>query len=161
VGTLTNKNVASNKTISVGTLNLANGGGGGLAANYTLTGGTHLLTINKKPVNITGTRTYNAAVTVLPVDLTIGGLVGGESISLTGQGSIADKNVGSGKTITLNTLTLNDGSIATHIASNYTFTGGTHTFDITQAPLSISASRQYDGTVNDSPPCNPETLIIE
>ena len=148
VGTLADKNVAANKTIGVGTLSLADGGGGGLAANYTLSSGTHLLTINKKPVSITGTRTYDATTATLPTDLTIGGLVGGESLSLTGQGTIADQNVGAGKTITLNTLTLNDGANPTHLASNYTFTGGTHTFDVTQAPLSISGSRQYDGTVN-------------
>ena len=147
-GTLADKNVAANKTIGVGTLSLADGGGGGLAANYTLSSGTHLLTINKKPVSITGTRTYDATTATLPTDLTIGGLVGGESLSLTGQGTIADQNVGAGKTITLNTLTLNDGANPTHLASNYTFTGGTHTFDVTQAPLSISGSRQYDGTVN-------------
>ena len=148
VGTLADKNVAANKTIGVGTLSLADGGGGGLAANYTLSSGTHLLTINKKPVSITGTRTYDATTATLPTDLSIGGLVGGESLSLTGQGTIADQNVGAGKTITLNTLTLNDGANPTHLASNYTFTGGTHTFDVTQAPLSISGSRQYDGTVN-------------
>ena len=147
-GTLADKNVATNKTIGVGTLSLADGGGGGLAANYTLSSGTHLLTINKKPVSITGTRTYDATTATLPTDLSIGGLVGGESLSLTGQGTIADQNVGAGKTITLNTLTLNDGANPTHLASNYTFTGGTHTFDVTQAPLSTSGSRQYDGTVN-------------
>ena len=148
VGTLADKNVAANKTIGVGTLSLADGGSGGLAANYTLSSGTHLLTINQKPVSITGTRTYDATTATLPTDLTIGGLVGGESLSLTGQGTIVDQNVGAGKTITLNTLTLNDGANPTHLASNYTFTGGTHTFDVTQAPLSISGSRQYDGTVN-------------
>ena len=148
VGTLADKNVASNKTVGVGTLSLADGGGGGLAANYTLSSGTHLLTINQKPVSITGTRAYDATTVTLSTDLSIGGLVGGETISLSGQGTIADKNVGTGKTITLNTLTLNNGANPTHLASNYTFTGGTHTFDVTQAPLSISGSRQYDGTVN-------------
>ena len=148
VGTVADKNVATNKTISVGTLNLADGGSGGLAANYTLSSGTHLLTINQKPVSITGTRTYDATTSTLPTDLTIGGIVGGETLSLTGQGTIVDKNVGTGKTITLNTLSLNDGSNPTHLASNYTFTGGTHTFNITKAPLSISGSRQYDGTQN-------------
>ena len=146
VGTVADKNVAPAKTINVGTLSLGNGGGGGLAANYTLSSGTHLLTINQKPVSITGTRTYDATTTTLPTNLSIGGLVGGETLSLTGQGTIVDKNVGTGKTITLNTLTLNDGSNPTHLASNYTFTGGTHTFNITKAPLSISGSSQYDGT---------------
>ena len=87
----------TNKTIGVGTLSLADGGGGGLAANYTLSSGTHLLTINKKPVGITGTRTYDATTATLPTDLSIGGLVGGESLSLTGQGTIADQNVGASK----------------------------------------------------------------
>ena len=91
VGTLADKNVAANKTIGVGTLSLADGGSGGLAANYTLSSGTHLLTINKKPVSITGTRTYDATTATLPTDLSIGGLVGGESLSLTGQGTIAIK----------------------------------------------------------------------
>ena len=145
VGTLADKNVAANKTIGVGTLSLANGGGGGLAANYTLSSGTHLLTINKKPVSITGTRTYDATTATLPTDLTIGGLVGGESLSLTGQGTIADQNVGAGKTITLNTLTLNDGANPTHLASNYTFTGGTHTFDVTKRNLTFSGTKVYDG----------------
>ena len=145
VGTVADKNVATNKTISVGTLSLADGGSGGLAANYTLSSGTHLLTINQKPVSITGTRTYDATTTTLPTDLTIGGLVGGETLSLTGQGTIVDKNVGTGKTITLNTLTLNDGSNPTHLASNYTFTGGTHTFDVTQRAITFSGTKVYDG----------------
>ena len=79
MGTLADKNVATNKTIGVGTLSLADGGSGGLAANYTLSSGTHLLTINQKPVSITGTRTYDATFTTLPADLSVGGLVGGES----------------------------------------------------------------------------------
>ena len=87
-GTLADKNVASNKIVGVGTLSLADGSNGGLAGNYTLSSGTHLLTINQKPVNITGTRAYDATAVTLPTDLSIGGLVGGESISLTGQGSI-------------------------------------------------------------------------
>ena len=31
-----------------------------LASNYTLSGGTHQLTINQAPISFTGTRTYNA-----------------------------------------------------------------------------------------------------
>ena len=109
------------------------------------------MTINQKPVSITGTRTYNATAITLPTDLSIGGLVGGETISLSGQGTIADKNVGAGKTITLNTLTLNDGANPTHLASNYTFTGGTHTFDVTKRTLTFSGTKVYDGTRTVSP----------
>ena len=162
VGTLADKNVASNKTVGVGTLSLADGGGGGLAANYTLSSGTHLLTINQKPVSITGTRAYDATTVTLSTDLSIGGLVGGETISLSGQGTIADKNVGTGKTITLNTLTLNNGANPTHLASNYTFTGGTHTFDVTKRDLTFNGTKVYDGstTVSSSELLSWDSFIL-
>ena len=39
-GTCDDANVANNKTVTLGTLALADGTNGGLAANYTLSGGT-------------------------------------------------------------------------------------------------------------------------
>ena len=49
------------KTVSVGTLAL--GDGTGLAANYTLSGGTHQLTINQRPLNATLSRQYDGTGT--------------------------------------------------------------------------------------------------
>ena len=56
-------NVGSNKTVSVGTLALADGSNGGLAANYTLSGGTHQLTVNQRPLNATLARQYDGTTT--------------------------------------------------------------------------------------------------
>ena len=133
------------ETVTVGSLAL--GDGTGLAANYTLSGGTHQLTINQAPISFTGTRTYNATTNVEAANITLTGQQGGEDLTVTGVGSITSGNVGSGKTANVTGLTLGDGVSGTPgTASNYTFTGGTQTFDVTQAPLTISGSREYDGT---------------
>jgi len=74
-------------------------------------------------------------------------LVNGESLSLSGVGLTADKNVGSGKVLALNTLTLGNGSGG--LASNYIFTGGTYTVDISKAELTTTLSadnKVYDAT---------------
>ena len=55
--------------------------------------------------------------------------------------------MGSGKTVTLNTLAISNG---TGLASNYTLSGGTHQFTVNQRVLNISGSRQYDATTNAS-----------
>jgi hypothetical protein len=77
--------------------------------------------------------------------LNIGTLVNGETLALTGSGSVASKDAGTGKTVTLGTLALGNG---TGLASNYTFTGGTQTADITQAILTgtvAAPDKIYDG----------------
>jgi hypothetical protein len=61
---------------------------------------------------------------------------------------MATKHVGTGKALGLGTLALVDGS---GLASNYTFTGGTQAVNITQAPLTLSATnvtKTYDGGVS-------------
>ena len=80
-GTLADKNVASNKIVGVGTLSLADGSNNGLAANYTLSSGTHLMTINQKTSEHNWYSSMHDATerALLPTDLSIGGLVGGES----------------------------------------------------------------------------------
>ena len=57
---------------------------------------------------------------------------------------MAANSVGMNKAITLGTLTLVDGSGTA--ASNYTLTGGTHTFDIAPLSVNVTGNRQYDGT---------------
>ena len=53
--------------MSVGTLALGDGSNGGLAANYTLSGGTHQLTVNQRPLNATLSRQYDASTTAAGV----------------------------------------------------------------------------------------------
>jgi hypothetical protein len=146
-GSITDKNVGSAKTTNTTGLTLQNGSGGGLASNYTLSGGTHTYSVTQAPISFSGTRTYNATTNVEAANITLTGQQGGEDLTVTGVGSITSGNVGSGKTANVTGLTLGNGVSGTPgTASNYTFTGGTQTFNVTKAPLTISGSREYDGT---------------
>ena len=72
---------------------------------------------------------------------TITNLAGGETLSFTGSGSVSSANVQTGQSITNGTLAINNG---TGLASNYNLTTGT--FDITQRWVTLSGTRNYDGT---------------
>ena len=146
-GSISDKNVGTGKTINTTGLSLQNGSGGALAANYTLTGGTHTYIITEAPISFSGTRTYNATTNVESTNITLTGQQGGEDLTVSGNGSITSKNVGSGKTANVSGLTLGNGVSGTAgVASNYTFTGGTHTFDVTKKNITYSGSRFYNGT---------------
>lgn len=112
---------------------------------YLITYAPGALTINPYAVNLTGSRAYNGTNALTASTLNIGTLVNGETLTLTGSGTVASKDSGTGKTVTLGTLALGNG---TGLASNYTFTGGTQTADITQAILTASVvapDKVYDG----------------
>ena len=134
----------TNKTINTSGLTLGNGSGGtvGLATNYSLVGGTYQMTVTQRPVTISGSRFYNSTATVGSSDIsTFNNTAGGETLSITGTGSVTSAIAGTGKTITLGTLTLVDG---TGSATNYSLSSGT--FDINSRQLNISGSRVYNGT---------------
>ena len=117
---------------------------GGLASNYTLTGGTHNFTVNPKVISLSGTRLYDATTNAVASDLTtISGRVGAETLTLSGTGTLSDANVATNKTVGVGTLALGDG---TGLAANYTLSGGTHQLTINQRPLNATIARQYDGT---------------
>ena len=137
-GSVSSANVQNNQAVTKATIAIADGSGGGLASNYNLTTGT--FDISQKWVNISGQRVYDATNTVNSSDLGVSGEVSGESISITGTGSISDRNVGSGKSINTSGLSLADG---THSASNYTI--GTTSFAVTPRNVSISGEKVYDG----------------
>ncbi|WP_175463782.1 YDG domain-containing protein, partial [Methylomonas sp. LWB] len=97
--------------------------------------------------SLTGSRTYNGSTNVAAGIFSAGSLVGSETLNLSGTGTIASKNVGTGKAVTLGTLALADGTNG-GLASNYTLSGGTHTADISAASLTVSTSdvsKAYDG----------------
>lgn len=103
---------------------------------YDISGGN--LTINAAALSMNGTRAYDGSVDVSASIFTLSGLVGGQSLTLTGSGTVADKNAGINKTVTLGSLSLGNGTGG--LASNYTFTGGTQTATIRGAPLNFSAT---------------------
>ena len=127
-------------------ISIADGTNGGLASNYTLTGGTHNFVVNRRVVGVSGTRLYDATTNAVASDLsTHANLVGSQTLSLSGTGTIASKNVGSNKTVSIGTLALGDGSNG-GLAGNYTLTGGTHQLTVNQRPLNATLARQYDAT---------------
>jgi hypothetical protein len=113
-----------------------------------------LLTINPAEIstiiNLSGSRIYDGTRDVAAGIFTLGGLIGDQTLTLTGVGTVADKNVGLNKPVTLGTLALGDGDKG-GLARNYTLLGGTHTATITARPLTITAtgvSKVYDGLLS-------------
>ena len=104
--------------MSVGTLALGNGSNGGLAGNYTLSGGTHQLTVNQRPLNATLARQYDGTTAAAGSTLSsFDALQGGETLTLSGSGTAANDNVANGISVSsLGTLALANG---TGTASNY------------------------------------------
>ena len=68
-----------------------------------------ILQLNKV-ISLSGTRLYDATTNAVASDLTtIAGRVGAETLTLSGTGTIASKNVGPNKTVSVGTLALADG----------------------------------------------------
>ncbi|WP_367847173.1 YDG domain-containing protein [Rhodoferax sp. WC2427] len=120
--------------------------GQGYAISYT----SGSLTVNPYAVSLSGSRSFDGTANVAASIFTLGSLVGGQTLTLGGTGTVASKNVGSGQTVTLGSLALGNG---TGLASNYTLAGGTATANITQASLTVATSnvsKTYDTTTSAS-----------
>ncbi|MET0616592.1 MAG: YDG domain-containing protein [Luteibacter sp.] len=144
-GDFADKNAGNGKTVNVaGSLT------GVDAGNYTLsTNATTTADIRKVVLDLTGTRVYDGS-TVAGAGMfgnqgVVAGITG-ESLTLSGNGVLATKNVATGRDIAgLGTLALS-GNGAT-LAGNYTLVGGHHVATVT--PLGISASIGADDKVYD------------
>ena len=109
--TFNNKNVGTGKTVTVNSITLSDGSNGGLAGNYTIsTGQTTTANITAKALTVSGitasNKTYDAN-TVATLDLTgtsYSGLVAGDDISISATGTFDNKNVGTGKTVTVSSI---------------------------------------------------------
>ena len=83
------------------------------------------MSVTRRPITISGSRFYDGTTTVSSSDIsTFNNRSGSETLSITGSGSIATAISGSGKSISLGTLQLVDGS---GLASNYSLASGTFT----------------------------------
>jgi len=143
----TDKNAGNgNKTVTAGGVTVGDGVNN---ANYSVSYVDNTTsTINPFAVSVSGTRTYDGTADVAAGVLHIGPLVGSETLGLSGLATMADKNVGANKTLTVAGLNLIDGS---GLASNYTFTGGTQQASITQASLTVgtgNVTKTYDSNTS-------------
>lgn len=101
-------------------------------------------------VDLTATKVYDGTTTAAASNLVIGRLVGTQTLTLTGNGTTADRNIGTAKTVNVAGLTLGNGTNGGS-ATNYTLVGGNQSVNVTPAALVITASnvvKTYDGTVS-------------
>ncbi|MDP2284313.1 MAG: YDG domain-containing protein, partial [Pseudohongiella sp.] len=108
--------------------------------------------VNVSPyvVNLNGSRAYNGTTAMPGNVFATGALVGTQTLTITGTGTVANGNVGTGKMVTPGTLALGNGSNG-GIASNYTLVGGNHSAGITPAQISFGTNnvvKVYDGNTN-------------
>ena len=148
------KNVGTGKTVT-GTYALT----GAAAANYTLATNVFSSTAAITPATLTiaaagavaSTKVYDGTTAaVIASNGTLGGVISGDTVALTLAASYADKNVGTGKTVT--------GSYALTGASDANYTLATNAFSstaaITPATLTIAtagavaSTKVYDGATN-------------
>ena len=148
-----NKNVGSSKAVTVNSITLTDGTNGGLAANYSLSTG-QTTTANITPKTLTASasssnKVYDGTTTATST-LTFSGLIGSETLGQTVGSTFSDKNVGVGKTVTVNSIALADGTNG-GLALNYSISSGqTTTANITTKALTVSgitsSNKAYDGT---------------
>ncbi|MDO8654113.1 MAG: YDG domain-containing protein [Undibacterium sp.] len=134
--TFNSKDVANANLVTVNSTALVDGANGGLASNYRLASGqTAAATIAAKALTISGmaaaNKIYDGNTAATLNGGTLNGLIGAETLALTGQkGAFADKNVGTAKAVTVTGTALANG---TGLAGNYSIANPTGlTADITR-----------------------------
>ncbi|PIG30274.1 filamentous hemagglutinin family protein [Janthinobacterium sp. 35] len=154
-GVFADKNAGTGKVVTVTGTTLVDGSG--LASNYSLANPTGVTgDITKKALTITGITATNRAYTggtavSLGGTVILDGLVGAEGVGVGGMvGVFLDKNVGTGKAVTITGAVMTVGSNG-GLASNYTISNPTGvTANITKATISAVTNIVIDSKVYDA-----------
>ncbi|SDD71668.1 filamentous hemagglutinin family N-terminal domain-containing protein [Massilia sp. PDC64] len=160
-GAFADADAGTNKTVT-----LTSTHGGADASNYTfMDQATATAAITPKALTLTGLsasdKVYDGTTVATLTGATLSGLVGSETLNLSGlAGVFADKNAGTGKTVTVSGGSLADG---TGRAANYSLTvPASVTGKITPKALSASgitaSAKVYDGTTAATVSVNGATL---
>src|SRR5690606_38943797 len=153
VGAFADRNVGAGKAVTVTGFSPT----GADAGNYVFTAPTGFaasITPATLTAGLTGTvtRVYDATTgaALAPGNYTLAGVIGGDAVTLNppATGTFADKNVGTGKTVTVAGLALSGGDAGNYRLADATASAGIGT--ITAAPLTVTgvtvADKTYDGT---------------
>jgi len=146
--TFDSKNVGTSKVVTATGLTIS----GANVSNYTLSTTTVTATANITPLAISvsvtaANKVYDATAAATITSCTLAGAVSGDKVSCAGStAAFADKNVGSGKTVTATGLALSGTDAANYTLSTATVSA---TADIT--PLAVTgsitaANKVYDAT---------------
>lgn len=112
-------------------------------------------TLNPKPVTVTGItvedKVYNGdtSATLVTDKAAISGTVGDDVVTINADnaaGTFDTKNVGNGKTITINGLALSGEDAANYTLSTVTATGNITAKELTADVSGVSVTKEYDGT---------------
>ena len=155
LGTVNYGSVSQNP-LSAGSYTLTPGGLYSAQQGYIISYASGTLTVNPASVNLSGARAYDATTSFAASTFSSNGAirtgVGTETLILSGAGTVASANASAGvQALNLDTLALANGS---GLASNYTFTGGAHTGEITPRLLTAIVSapdKTYDGSTLAAP----------
>ena len=101
---------------------------------------------------ITASNKIYDGTTTATTNLSFSGLIGSETINNLNSSTFDNKNIGTGKTVTVNSIVLTDGSNG-GLASNYSIsTGRTTTANVSAKPVTVSgilaSNKSYDGTTS-------------
>ncbi|WP_254677377.1 YDG domain-containing protein, partial [Janthinobacterium sp. HH100] len=152
-GSFADKNAGTGKTVNISGMVL----GGTDAGNYNFTNTLASSTANISKATISGVsgivagnKVYDGTATASlnTAGATFAGMIGGDSLSVSGaSGSFADKNAGTGKTVSISGIVLGGTD-----AGNYNLTGTTASgsADISKATISgvtgiVAGNKVYDG----------------
>ena len=100
--------------------------------------------ITPKQISLSGSRNYNGTNIISSSDLTVGNLIGNETLTLTGSASLSSANAQSESNLASTAgLSLSDGSNG-GLASNYTLVGSNHKVTVNKKPIKLSGSRKIN-----------------
>jgi hypothetical protein len=149
--TFIDKNVGTAKQVTISGITAGSTDGGNYSVNSSATTSAN---ISPAIVNLSGTRVYDANTdanaSVFGTAGTVNTGIGGETLVLSGAGTLASKNAGAESLSGLGSLTLHNGSGA---AGNYTLIGGTDSVNVTKLAVTVSGTgtdKIYDRGVNDA-----------
>ena len=143
------KNVGTGKTVNISDIGIS----GADAGNYTLSNTTAATTANitVRPITVTAAGVNKVYDGTTNADVTLSdNRVSGDTLAISGTASFGDKNVGTGKAVSVSGF-----SISGNDAGNYTLsnTTATTTANITARPITVTVTGQnktYDGSTTAS-----------
>ena len=124
---------------------MSNGLNGGLARNYTLIGSEQNITINKKPIKLSGSKKINRInrnVRLSSRQLRMANQIGGDDVKLSGTTKVRVIREG------LNEITTEGLKLSGGDASNYTLLGETHQF-IFELKAKFKALKKIENKINE------------
>ncbi|ESQ81528.1 hypothetical protein AEAC466_21250 [Asticcacaulis sp. AC466] len=143
-GTASDKNAGTGKTVSVSAIAAAGTDAGNYDYNTTASATAN---IAKKTISLAATgqnRTYDGSAAV-GVTVASSDLVQGDTVSFSGNGAMADKNAGTGKSVAVTAIAATGADAGNY---DYASTAST-TVDVAKRAITVAAAGQnktYDGT---------------